>query len=138
MGNFLADAGRRHAQSRVLMMDLGGETLLFDVRNSQRLRPQDARSGAAEPLFVRHRDGNRFSASVGCNTVLGWLSADGGLTFTVSMRTTMACDDDLAGWEARLAVVLSATKRHSICGHNLRLQDEKGAVVAELEAVYVP
>jgi heat shock protein HslJ len=120
--------------------DLGNLALIDTVWRIRSLRGEDLPKTppAGEPFLILHSDQNQFSASVGCNTVLGRYSADGDLTFTPSMRTTMACDDDLVEWEARLGIVLAETKLHSITGRTLRLQDEKGAVVAELEAVCEP
>ncbi len=101
--------------------------------------PVDWAPPGNEPHLLLHRGEGRFNASVGCNSMRGGYAADGGsLSFSAAASTMMACSDDLAAVEAELTAALSATAAQTIGGRTLRLFDQTGAVVAELEAVYLP
>jgi copper homeostasis protein (lipoprotein) len=98
----------------------------------------DWRPPANEPFITLH-EGGRFNASVGCNTMMGGFTLDGaGLAFAGPAATMMACPDPLAAQEAMLAGLLPQVAGYAIGGRTLRLTDGTGAVLAELEAVYLP
>lgn len=92
-----------------------------------------------EPALVLRAGEGRFTATVGCNTLLGGFTVTGDdLAFGPAASTMMACPDPQAGWEARLGKVLAATASHAIGGRTLRLFDGGGGVIARGEAVYLP
>jgi copper homeostasis protein (lipoprotein) len=92
-----------------------------------------------EPFLVIRPDEKTFNASVGCNMMRGSVSvSESTLSFGQPASTMMACPDDLAMWEARLGAVLEAATTHLIGGGSLRLMDDEGRSLAELEAVYLP
>lgn len=94
---------------------------------------------AREPFLVIRSEEETFNASVGCNTMRGAVSfSESTLSFSQPASTMMACPDELAGWEARLGAVLEAATTHLIGGRSLRLMDDEGRSLAELEAVYLP
>lgn len=98
----------------------------------------DWRPPANEP-FVTLRDGGRFNASVGCNTMMGGFTREGSsLAFTAPAATMMACPEPLAAHEATLAAMLPQVAGYATGGRTLRLTDASGAVLAVLEAVYLP
>ncbi|MBF9032340.1 META domain-containing protein [Rhodobacterales bacterium HKCCE3408] len=94
---------------------------------------------ASEPFLTIDAAEGRFSASVGCNRMLGGVTVTGdGLSFGPAASTMMACPDDLAALEAQIVAALPAVTDHAIGGRTLRLLDAGGGTVAEFEAVYLP
>jgi len=92
-----------------------------------------------EPFPVIRLGEKTFNASVGCNMMRGGVSvSEESLSFTQPASTMMACPDDLARWEAHLGAVMDAASTHLIGGRRLRLMDDDGGILAELEAVYLP
>jgi heat shock protein HslJ len=88
---------------------------------------------------VLHGDGRAFNASVGCNTMRGGYDLSGSrLSFGPAASTMMACPDDLAAAEAALIGALPSVEGFAIGGRTLRLLGDDGAIVALLEAVYLP
>ena len=81
----------------------------------------------------------RFSATAGCNMMMGGFTLEGdALSFGPAAATQMACPPPLDALETSLAAVLAATASADSDGHRLRLRDEGGRVRARLEAAYTP
>lgn len=96
--------------------------------------------GHKEPrIMLKSEDGeNRYSATVGCNQLVGGFTVEGdALTFTGSATTLMACPPPLDAQERALAQALGKTRRHAIAGDSLTLFDESGAAIATCEAIYL-
>lgn len=94
---------------------------------------------AREPYLVLHGDDRAFNASVGCNTMRGGYDLSGSrLSFGPAASTMMACPDDLAAAEAALGRALPAVQGFAVGGRTLRLLGGDGAILAALEAVYLP
>jgi heat shock protein HslJ/uncharacterized lipoprotein NlpE involved in copper resistance len=91
-----------------------------------------------EPHLILRREDNRFSATVGCNRMMGGYELeDGSLRFSGTASTRMACPPPLDAWERALAEVLDRTRRFRIVSQTLELYDEAGRSLASLEAVYL-
>lgn len=96
--------------------------------------------GRKEPrIMLKSEDGkNRYSATVGCNQLVGGFTVEGdALTFTGSATTLMACPPPLDAQERALSQALGKTKRHAIAGDSLTLFDEKGTAIVTCEAIYL-
>lgn len=101
--------------------------------------PVSAAQNRREPhLVLMDAPEGRFRATVGCNQLIGgYTYKDGRLTFGRAASTMMACPPPLDAMEGELAEVLSATRQFRLEGERLDLMDDRGAVLAELRAVYL-
>lgn len=90
-------------------------------------------------IMLKEVDGQRrFSATVGCNQLVGGYSSDGdNLTFSMMATTLMACMPPLDAMERTLTTVLAESKRYVIKGQTLELYDMGGNSIALLETVYL-
>ena len=94
--------------------------------------------GGKDPhLILLGDDEDRFTATVGCNQILGSYSVDGdAISFGKGAASTqMACLPPLDGWERLLADTILQARRWTISGDKMCLVDETGAVIAEFQAV---
>lgn len=90
-------------------------------------------------LFAGEDGAPRFSATLGCNMMMGSYSfEDGVLGFGPAASTMMACPPPLDRLEQVFAGALAATAGHDTDGHRLRLLDADGRIGASLTAVYAP
>lgn len=98
-----------------------------------------AASGQREAhIVLKHGDPPRFSATVGCNQMLGgYTLSDGGIRFSPAASTRMACPPPLDTLERTLGESLQQTASYEITGETMTLKTESGAVVARLTAVYL-
>ena len=95
-------------------------------------------SDRREPYIV-FQDGpdGRFSASVGCNQMVGGYELDGeGLTFAAAASTMMACPPPLDSLEQDLQGVLGDVRRVVASGKTLTLFGDGEEAIARLTAVY--
>jgi len=98
-----------------------------------------AGEGGREPHLVLRSTDDRYSATVGCNMLLGGFETEGdSLTFGVGASTMMACPPPLDEWERALGQVLGETAGWRIIGQTLEFLDADGAPLARFEAVYLP
>lgn len=105
-----------------------------------RLRDEPVRTAEQrrEPHLILRQDDKRFSATVGCNRMMGsYELEDGSLRFLETASTRMACPPPLDAWEGALAEVLDRTRSFRIVSQTLELYDEEGRSLASLEAVYL-
>jgi copper homeostasis protein (lipoprotein) len=95
--------------------------------------------GAREPHIILRAGEDAFAATVGCNQVLGGVAQVGqSLTLSPGPMTMMACPAPLDAYEQRLVHVLQRVAGYAITGPTMELRDADGAVIAQLEAVYLP
>lgn len=95
-------------------------------------------SGGHEAHMILRENEGRFSATVGCNGMMGdFTQQDGTLSFGRSAATLMACPPPLGAMEQRLALALEATQSYRINGETLALYNEANDIVALLTAVYL-
>lgn len=110
-----------------------------DVAEAQAL---DGAGGGREPylLLLPEADGaTRFSATAGCNMMMGSYELDDdALTFGPVATTMMACPPPLDRLEQGFAAALEAVARFEIDGHALRLLDADGRIRMQLTAVNTP
>ncbi len=100
-----------------------------------RVEPQ----GREPYLLLLPGDEARFSATVGCNMMMGSYARDeDALEFGAVAMTMMACPPDLDELETAMRDVLDAVTSHDSDGHVLRLRDEAGHVLARVRAVHTP
>jgi putative lipoprotein len=102
----------------------------------QELRGEPAGLGAGgrAPEITLQGAESRVSGFAGCNQITGGYVLDGDkLSFGQMAITMRACEEGEA-LEREFAKVLGETRSYEIAGSTLRLRDEAGAVVAELEA----
>lgn len=102
--------------------------------------PVTAQESRREPqMMLKSVDGERrYSATVGCNQLVGGYEIEGNaITFAGGATTLMACPPPLDAWERTLAQVLSKAKTWTISGDVLALLDENGVSIARFEAVYL-
>ena len=98
-----------------------------------------ATAGAREPHIILRAGEDAFAATVGCNQVLGGVAQVGqSLTLSPGPMTMMACPPPLDAYEKRLVHVLQRVAGYAITGPTMELRDAEGAVIAQLEAVYLP
>jgi uncharacterized lipoprotein YbaY/heat shock protein HslJ len=97
------------------------------------LRTIDAQK---EPHLVLLSDQPRFSATIGCNQMMGGYHLEGeALSFGEGAASTrMACPPPLQEWERRLAETIRETVSWRIDGDELVLIDAGGAILARLQA----
>lgn len=92
-----------------------------------------------EPHLILRGGESRYSATVGCNQLIGtWEAAGDRLTFTTGASTLMACPPPLDARETRLKNVLADTHTWRINGQVLEFFDRTGTSIAVFEAVYLP
>jgi uncharacterized lipoprotein YbaY/heat shock protein HslJ len=96
--------------------------------------------GAREPHVIFRAEEGAFGATVGCNQVNGGFerTGDTGLTLKPGAMTMMACPPPLDTTERRMIDVFGRTAGFRILGPTMVLLDAEGAVIAHLEAVYLP
>ena len=102
-------------------------------------QPIAAAPGRREPhLLLKNADGKAtYSATVGCNTLLGGYSRQGdALRFTGSASTMMACPPELRQREQALASALARTTQWLGQGQTLQFRDAQGHETAAFEAVH--
>lgn len=101
--------------------------------------PAPREPGIREAHLILHDAGEgRFSATVGCNRLLGHYTLSGDkLSFDPVASTMMACPAPLDAAEQALKAALSATRSHHAGSPGLELLDEKGHVLARLEPVHL-
>jgi heat shock protein HslJ/uncharacterized lipoprotein NlpE involved in copper resistance len=108
------------------LVSLGGEPL--EVVESRR-----------EPHLVLRNQEKRYSATAGCNWMIGGYKVEGDtIEFSAGPSTRMACPPPLRDMEEKLLRVLREAKFWSINGQVLELLDEGRAAIATFEAVYLP
>ena len=94
--------------------------------------------GLREPNLILREGTPRFTATVGCNQLLGgYTLEDDRLAFHSGPQTQMACPEPLDAWERQLEDVLSASAGWRIDGQTLELLDAGGNPLALLQAVYL-
>jgi copper homeostasis protein (lipoprotein) len=102
--------------------------------------PVDA--GMREPylLLLEGEDGApRFSATLGCNMMMGGVTLEGeALEFGAAASTMMACPPPLDRLERVFAEALGAVRGFATDGHDLALIDEEGRIRAGFVAVHTP
>jgi len=95
-------------------------------------------SGGHEAHMILRENDGRFSATVGCNGMMGdFTIQDGILSFGHTAATLMACPPPLGAMEQRLALALEATQSYRINGETLALYNEADEIVALMTAVYL-
>ncbi|HXV26101.1 MAG TPA: YbaY family lipoprotein [Alphaproteobacteria bacterium] len=95
--------------------------------------------GRREPhLLLRGgSDEKRFSATLGCNQMVGgYRLEESGISFTAVASTMMACPPPLDDLERQLGNTLAKAKQWRIIGNTLELIDEADRPVALFVAVY--
>jgi copper homeostasis protein (lipoprotein) len=105
-----------------------------------RLADEPIRTAAQqrEPHLILRQEDDRFSATIGCNRMMGGYDRAGdSLRFSAAASTRMACPPPLGAWEEALVDVLAKTRRFRIVAQTLELFDEGGTSLASLEAVYL-
>jgi heat shock protein HslJ len=101
--------------------------------------PVGATEGRREPHLLLRAEGDagRYSATVGCNQLLGGYTVEGDtLAVTPAAATQMACPPPLDLLERKLGEALFRTARWQVNAQTLELFDQAGAPVALFEAVY--
>lgn len=84
-------------------------------------------------------DDHRFSATLGCNRMIGGYSIEGNaLRFDAVASTRMACPPPLDMAEGSFATMLSEVRSYRLNGRDLQLLDDEGEVLARLIAVFMP
>ena len=91
-----------------------------------------------EPHLILRAGEARFTATAGCNQLMGSYEADGeSLRFGAVAATFMACPPPLDERERRLVEALANTRTWRIAGPALELRDGDQRPLALLEAVYL-
>lgn len=96
-------------------------------------------TSAGKPGFLMLQADGRFSASAGCNTILGGYETKNNfdLSFKPNMASTMmACPD--AQTEEQFKEVLSNVNNYAISGNNLSLSKNRMAPMARFERAVQP
>lgn len=100
------------------------------------IRPEEA---GREAHLLLLADEPRFSATVGCNRMLGGFETDGAaLRLRPGASTMMACPPPLDARERSFAAALAATASYRLEGASLVLLAEDGRALATFEAAYLP
>lgn len=105
-----------------------------------KLADEDVRGkeGHREPHILLRADPPHFSATAGCNQIVGGYETAGEtLHFQQPASTMMACPPPLDQLERRLADALAKTATWRINGQVLELRDDNGKSAALLRAVYL-
>ncbi|WP_158639110.1 META domain-containing protein [Elioraea rosea] len=98
-----------------------------------------ADQGRREPYLLLSGAAPRFSATVGCNQMIGGFETSGDtLRFRPGPSTMMACPPPLDAQERTLAATLTDTASYRIDGTRLTLLDADGRALSTLEAAYLP
>jgi len=112
------------------------ETLWRIVRLGD--EPVTVADGKREPQLILKSEKMRFSATVGCNRMVGGYELDGAaLRFGNAASTMMACPPPLDGLERKLGQVLTETAGWQVYGQTLELTAADGRPLALLQAVYL-
>jgi copper homeostasis protein (lipoprotein) len=94
--------------------------------------------GEREPNLILREGDPRFTATVGCNQILGSYVLEGNrLSFEVGPTTVMACPEPLEAWERLLGEALGEAVGWRVDGQTLELLDAAGEPLALLQAVYL-
>jgi heat shock protein HslJ len=94
--------------------------------------------GMREPNLILREGEPGFTATVGCNQLVGgYTLEDDRLSFGAAASTLMACPPPLDAWERQLAGVLERTAGWRIDGQTLELLDAAANPLALLQAVYL-
>jgi heat shock protein HslJ len=97
-----------------------------------------AEDGHREPHILLQGGEPRFSATVGCNQMIGGYALSGAaLRFEAGASTMMACPPPLDELEFRLRDVLAATAGWTIHGQFLEFTDAAGKPLALFQSVYL-
>ncbi len=108
------------------IVTLGGEAIGAD-------------QGRREPSLLLSAAAPRFSATIGCNQMIGGFESSGDtLRFRSGPSTMMACPPPLDAQERALAAALSETATFRLEGTTLTLLGGGGHELATLEAAYLP
>ncbi len=105
-----------------------------------RLRGEDiqAREGQREPHLILRSEDRRFSATLGCNRMVGSYVVEGdGLSFNAGPTTLMACPPPLGRLEREFIEMLGVAVSYRINGETLAISDGDGEIVALFTAVYL-
>jgi len=96
-------------------------------------------TGRREPhVVLRSGDEPRYSATVGCNGMMGGYSQNGeNLNFGSGASTMMACPPPLDVLERNLGQALAATQKYRINGETMALYNEANDIIAVMTAVYL-
>lgn len=98
-----------------------------------------ADQGRREPYLLLSAAAPRFSATIGCNQMIGGFETSGEtLRFRSGPSTMMACPAPLDAQERTLAATLTDTVSYRIDGTRLTLLAADGRALATLEAAYLP
>lgn len=106
-----------------------------------RLGKTDIKSaaGGREPHLVLEEGETRFSATVGCNQLVGGFTRTGDkLSFGPVATTMMACPPPLDDWEQLLSKTLAATTSWRVNGQALELLDSTGMQIALFQSAPLP
>lgn len=96
------------------------------------------KEGHREPHILLRADSPRFSATAGCNQIVGGYETTGEtLRFQQPASTMMACPPPVDQLERRLADALAKTATWRINGQVLELRDNDGRSIALLRALYL-
>jgi putative lipoprotein len=96
--------------------------------------------GFREPhILLRDVDGRLgYSATVGCNRMLGGIKLDrDAISFEPGATTLMACPPPLDDLERSLRNLLTDARRWCVLGNTLEFFDEEGSSIALLEATFL-
>lgn len=100
--------------------------------------PVKAAEGRREPHLILRSEDNRYTATVGCNQMLGGYQVEGDqIGFQAGATTLMACPPPLDELESQFLRVLSTARKWSIGGQVLELFDGEGSSIATFEALYL-
>lgn len=117
------------------------ENSFWAVRSVEGM-PLPAEAGMREPyllLFAAEDGTPRFSATLGCNMMMGgYTLEDEALGFGAAASTMMACPPPLDTMEGSFAAALATTRSHASDGRELLLLDAEGRIAVRLEAVHTP
>lgn len=96
-------------------------------------------TGRREPhVILRSGDEPRYSATVGCNGMMGDYTQNGeSLSFGSGASTMMACPPPLDVLERNLGQALAATQKYRINGETMVLYNEANDIIAVMTAVYL-
>lgn len=90
-------------------------------------------------VVLRGGTETRFSATLGCNQLIGGFEReDGRLRFSAGPSTLMACPPPIDRQESLLIDVLGAARSYRINGETLTLRDASDEVIGVFTAVYLP
>ena len=91
-----------------------------------------------EPRLMLRQNESRYSATVGCNQLIGAYTVEGtSLSFSRGAATKMACPPPLDRIEQMLVAALGETRTFRIYGETLELYDARGASLALFESLYL-